>query len=90
MFVFGLRRSHVWPKPRLKVPYFLKNEEYWSSILPFIPRTQLADVLGTLLNSTIRANYFESSDILYLVEFQHFTYFINITLNHKYHLFGYV
>jgi hypothetical protein len=77
-----------WPKPRLKVPNVLKNKEYQSSISPFIPRTQLADILGTLLNSTIRANYFESSDMLYLAEQHGFTKFSNVTSNHKYHFFG--
>jgi len=77
-----------WLKPHLKVPYFLKNKEYRSSISPFIPRTQLADVLGILLNSTIRANYFESSNILYLTERYSFTVFSNVTPNDKYHFFG--
>ena len=74
-----------WPKPRLKVPNVLKNKEYRSSISPFIPRTQLADVLGTLLNSTIRAKYCESFDILHLIELQSFTIFRNLASNHKYH-----
>ena len=76
-----------WPKPRLKVPNVLKNKEYRSSISPFIPRTQLADVLGILLNSTIRANYFESSNILHLPELQCFALFNNSIQNHEYHFF---
>ena len=51
-----------WQKPRLKVPNVLKNKEYQSSISSFIPGTQLADVLGTLFNSTIRAKYSENSN----------------------------
>jgi hypothetical protein len=77
-----------WPKPRLKVPNVLKNKEYRSSISPFIPRTQLADVLGILLNSTIRANYFEPSNILHLIELQSFALFNNSIQNHEYHFFG--
>ena len=77
-----------WQKPRLKVPNVLKNKEYRSSISPFIPGTQLADVLGTLLNSTIRANYFESSNIPYLTERHRFAIFSNVTSNHKYRFFG--
>ena len=77
-----------WPKPRLKVPNILKNKEYRSSITLFIPRTQMADALGTLLTSTIRANYFESSNFLYLTEQYSFTIFSNVTSNHKYHYFG--
>jgi hypothetical protein len=73
-----------WPKPRLKVPNILKNKEYRSSISPFIPRTLLADILGTPLNSTIRANYFESLNILHLIELQYFTIFNNLIRNHPY------
>ena len=51
-----------WPKPRLKLPAFIKNMKYQSSISLFIPRTQLADVRGTLLISTIRAKYSEYSN----------------------------
>jgi hypothetical protein len=64
-----------WPKPRLKLPNVYKNKEYSSSISLFIPRTQLADVLGIQLNSTIRANYFESTNILHLIVCQLFALF---------------
>jgi len=77
-----------WPKPHLKVPSVLKNKEYRSSISPFIPRTQLADVLGILLNSTIRANYFGSSNILHLIEKQKVASSNNPPINQKYHFFG--
>jgi hypothetical protein len=76
-----------WPKPRLKVPNVLKNKEYRSSISSFIPRTQLADVLGIQLNSTIRANYFESSSMLHLIELQCFALFNNSITNHEHQFF---